>query len=98
MVADGTGIIVHQVHQSGFHVSFEQGIIRRALREVTTVEEQQLGIRLTLFFQHSNATQEATTTSQSRVGKVLTQRQNAAVRVIGMQDRQFLLPTSGINA
>jgi hypothetical protein len=51
-----------------------------------------------LFFQHFHTAQETTTIRQRRVSKVLAQRQDAAVRVIGMQYRQFLLSASGIDA
>jgi hypothetical protein len=51
-----------------------------------------------LFFQHFHTSQEATSVGQCCVSKVFAQRQDTAVRVIGMQYRQFLLPASGVNA
>ena len=91
MVSDGTGIIVHHIHQAHFHITFEQRIVRRALREITTIKKQQIRVALTFFFQHGYSANKASSPCLQSISKVLTQWHNTAMRVIGMQNSKRFL-------
>ena len=47
MVADGHGIVLHQVHRLNLHLTLVKIVIRRALRDVATIEQQHIGVLLT---------------------------------------------------
>ena len=56
-------IIAHHVHQLYLYITFEHSVVGRALREVTTVEEQQVGIVLPLLFYHLHSSNESAAVS-----------------------------------
>ena len=91
VVADSPGIIVHHVHQPALYIALEQGIVRRALAEIATVEEQQTGIFPSLFLEHGDAAEEPAAACLQRVGKMNRERHDTAMRVVGMKNGQMLL-------
>ena len=95
MVADGDGVVLHLVHQPYLHVALEHGVESRTLREVSAIEEQQVGVFLSFLMQHGNAAQVSTAVGQHGVGQVGIQRQDGGVRVVGVQDGQRLLRPCG---
>ena len=96
MVADGGGIIPHLVHQPHLHIAFEEVVVRRALREVTAVEEQQVGMYGPLLPDHLQAPQVTAPPREGRIGQVGIERHHTTVRVVGMQDEQvFFLGIRG---
>ena len=91
VVADGGGIVFHLVHQPHFHIALEERVVRRALREVATVEEQQVGVLLAFLLDHRHPAQVTATVSHRRVGEVGIERHDARVGVVGVEYHQFLL-------
>ena len=94
MIAYGDSIVVHLVHQAYLHVALEQRIVAAALREVTAVEQQQVGILLPLFLEHRYTTEIASAIGQHGVGQVLVEWHDARVRVVGVQNGELLLSVS----
>ena len=84
MVTDGGGIVAHLVHQVHLHISLIERIVGRTLREVATVEEQQLGILQPFLFYQSQTAQIASPAGHCRVGQRFLQRHNAAMGVVGV--------------
>ena len=91
MVADGSGVIVHEVHQSALHIALVESIVGRPLREVARIEEQQIGILGTLLLDHSHTPHEASAARRHGVAQHLRERENRAMCVVGMKDGQHLL-------
>ena len=84
MVAYGGGIVAHLVHQVHLHISLIERIVGRTLREVATVEEQQLGILQPFLFYQSQTAQIASPAGHCRVGQRFLQRHDAAMGVVGV--------------
>ena len=61
------------------------------MREVATVEKQQVGILGPLLLQHGYAAQESAATRLHRVGQLYADGQNRTMRVVRVQNRQLLL-------
>ena len=90
MIANGGGIIAHLVHQAKLYIALEHGIVTGPLREVATVDEQQLGLFLAFLLDHGHPAQKAATTGQHRIGQGLLQREYAGMGIVGMEHHQFL--------
>lgn len=89
MVADGSGIIVHLVHQSGLHIALEEGVVGAALGEVATVEEQQVGVLGALFLEHRYAAEESSASGFGGIGEVDGKGIDLAVGVVGVEDGEL---------
>ena len=61
------------------------------MREVTAVDEQQLGMELPLFFHHVDATQESAPASQILVVDVGIDGQYGGMGIVGVQDDELLV-------
>ena len=91
MVADSGSNDAHPVHQSHLDIAFEHGVIGRALAEVATVEIEQVGVFPALVFQQLQPADESSPSRHVLIGKVLIERHDATVRVVGVQYHQFLI-------
>ena len=86
MVADGGSIVAHHIHQAHLHISLEQGIIGGALREVATVEQQQVGMGTALFSYHGCPAHKTAAACHQGVGQIFAERKDAAVCVVGVEN------------
>ena len=91
MVADGSRIVFHLIHESYLHIALEERIIRRALREVAAVEKQQIRIHLALLLNHRHTAKITTTIRHRRIGEVRIDRHHARMGVVRMQHHQLFL-------
>ena len=85
MVADGAGIVSHQVHQPDFHLTLIKVVIDRALTEVAAVEQEQVaGMFLAHLLEQNHSAQIAALVRLGRVAEIRRDRLDARMRVAGM--------------
>ena len=71
VIAHRTGIATHAVHQLNLHIALEYGVVGRALREVATVEIQQVGMFLAFLPDHFHAPKKTSAPCDGCVGEML---------------------------
>jgi len=91
MVADGSGIIAHLIHQTYLYLTLEERVIARALREVARVEEQQVGMLLALLLQHIHTAQVTATPGYLLIVDVRIDGKDRGMGIVGMQDHELLI-------
>ena len=90
MVADGSSVILHLVHQANLHVALEERIVRRTLRKVATIEKQEGRMNLSLFLDHRHTAKITTTICHRRISEVRIDRHHTRMGIIGMEHYQLL--------
>ena len=89
MVANRHGIVAHEVHHLDFHFTLKHIIIRRSLRDVPAVEQQQVGIRFTRFL-YESGTANRSSHAGIAVGRTGGNGFDAAMRIACLQYHQLL--------
>ena len=91
MIAYGNGIIAHEIHQSYLYIALIHSEIRRTLREITAVEEQEVGILLALKVEESHAAHETSASSLCGVAEIRAVWIDLRVGVVGVIDGDGLV-------
>jgi len=91
MVADGSGIVAHQIHQAYLYLTLEERVITRTLREVARVEEQQVGMLLALLLQHIDTAQETAPASYLLIVDVRIDGNDRGMGIVGVQHHELLV-------
>lgn len=84
MIADSHGIIAHEIHQPYLHIALIHGEIRRSLREITAVEEQEVGSLPALEVEESHAAHETSASSLGGVAEIRAVWENLRVGIVGV--------------
>ena len=84
MITDGTGIILHVIHQTDFNLSLKQIIKRSSLREVTCIKQQQVFVFLTFLLQESCTTGHSGLASQQSISKRVRERLHTTMHIVGV--------------
>ena len=88
MVTDSHGVIAHEVHHLDFHLTLEKVVIRRTLRNVAAVKEQDIRIAGTKIFQKSG-TAHHTAHTGIPVGSMRVNRFDTAMGITCVQNDQL---------
>ena len=92
MVADGTGIVTHEVHQPNLHFTLVEIIVNGALAEVAAIEQKHIvGMLSAHLFEEDDAPHIAALVGLSRVAEVRRDRLNAGMRVARMNQKEQTL-------
>ena len=92
VIADGAGVIVHEVHQLDFHIALKEVIVNRTLAEVTTIEQQEV---VGMFFAHlleqSRPSHIASLVCLSRIAEIRGNRFHAGMCVARVDEEDLAL-------
>ena len=89
MITNRHGIVPHKVHHLDFYFSLEQIIVRSSLRDISTVEQQQIRVHLACLFNKGGPAHGSAHTGIA-VGSIYSNGLNAAMCITCLQNHQLL--------